>query len=123
MIMPFTKAATYADRMNHVDDGDIKTLVEGAIWRVEVKGSGTAFTSIASFKYPTIIIDEEYKINKQHEFPLWGYAIVNKQRSGLFWIPATTKEHWKSETRFDSKMQKERTFVESPKHCVEYYGL
>jgi hypothetical protein len=127
-IMPFEKAPSYAERMNYVDDGDIKTTAEGNEYRVEVKGVSVPFTSVASYptygrSVPSIIVDEAYKANKHHELPLWAYAIVNKQKTGLFWIPKTTAEHWFVEELPDRHVKQNREFMLCPLSKVEYYGL
>ena len=120
-ILPFTKAEKYKDRWKHVDDGDIISIIGGVECRVEVKGVGVEFTSVATFPYSTVFVDEEFKVNREHSNPLFGYMSVNKQRTGFIAIPGSTKEHWKTVEKWDSKMKEHRSFVECPKPYVKYY--
>lgn len=121
--IPATKTPDYKHRMQHTDDGDIAALIKGKQQRVEVKGSSKRFDSIESYPYPTVIIDEAYKVTKEHTLPLYGYVIVNKQRTGFLAIPFTTKEHWYTSDKFDSIMQQKRKFMICNKKHVAYVNI
>ena len=115
-ILENTVSPTLEERFEHMDDGDIEVRL-----RVEVKGRGSLdFDSVASFPFPTVIVDEAYKIAKVHPKKLFGYAIVNKTKTGLLWIPASTKKHWVTTTKRDSKEGMDKKFVECPKEYTTY---
>lgn len=118
-ILPGTLAPSKEENKDHVDLGDIEI-----IRRIEVKRRpGIDFDSVASFPYPTVIVDEEYKINKFHPKTLYGYAVVNKSKTGMLWIPASTRKRWTSEVKPDDSEDRECTFVVCPKELTIYVPL
>jgi hypothetical protein len=116
VVLPSTRCSGWVDRMEHVDDGDIKSSIGGRSFRVEVKCRGLAFESVDTFPYETVIVDEKYKIDRSdHIYPLYGYAILNKGKTGFLAIKSNTRQFWIEELRHDRNMGEVRTFISCPR--------
>jgi len=86
---------TVEDRWKYTDDGDIYLIKRNGKERIEVKYSYKLdFFSEDQFPYTFVIIDEKYKIDKPHKYPLNCYISVNKSRTGCLRIPASTRDNW-----------------------------
>jgi hypothetical protein len=112
--LPFEVAPDHSQWKEYADDGDIRIRIRGRNYRYEVKHRKLKFDSIASYPYESIIVDERYKIEKPHELPLWGYGIVNADRSCMISIPAATERLWFDRVMFDRHYQTNRTFTHCP---------
>jgi len=117
-------APDYDSRLEYSDSGDIKVTIRGKDYRYEVKNRELDFDSVDSFPYPSIIVDEKYKVDRNHELPLWGYAIVNRNRTGFITISSLTRDTWFVKDGFDSFLKEKRTYVHCPKlKSLRYINL
>ncbi len=105
-------------RMEYMDDGDIEV-----IQRCEVKYRQIDFDSVEAFPFPTVFIDEEYKLLRHHPATLYGYVIVNKSRTGMLLIPRSTRKLWIRDTRWDKTQKRDCTTMCAPKNCSTYFSL
>jgi hypothetical protein len=108
------------ERWRYTDDGDLEIKLNGEIKRIEVKyRPEMAFRSGNDIPYHEIIVDEQYKIDGAHTYPLLAYIIVDKTKRCAMMITEKTKDYWYASTKFDRKEQEERTFCMCPKeHCL-----
>ena len=114
-ILPSTISPNHEERHDHVDMGDIEITQ-----RIEVKHSTLEFNSLKSFPYDRVIIDETYKIQKYKLTTLYGYVLLNKDKSGALLISANTKEHWFTKAMFDKLENEDRRFTCCPTKHVKY---
>jgi hypothetical protein len=104
------------DRWKYTDDGDLEiTLTK----RLEVKHwPSIDFQTLADVPYEEIIVDEKYKIDKEHERRLEAYITVNKSRTAAIVISADTRHWWKVKNLYDGAEGEHRDFYLCPKrHC------
>lgn len=120
---PHTITPDSESRFKHFDDGDLKITINGESYRVEVKHIRIDFTSIEDFPFDSVIIDEVYKINKHHTYPLWAYMIFNKASTGFIFVPVTTKMFWYSQQRLDKYENEVRNFCFIKKDYLKYYAI
>lgn len=87
------------------DRGDLKIMVDGVAGRIEVKQTKKFyFHSPESWPLSQIFIDTAFHVyDKEYPLPLCAYAIVNRDITGMFWIPAYYKDHWIT-TRTDNSL-------------------
>jgi hypothetical protein len=105
-------------RFDYTDSGDIEI-----IQRCEVKLRSINFDSAESWPFPDIFLDEAYKMAKFHRATLYGYAIVNKARTGMLLIPRSTMGGWFTTTIYDKTVGRECTNICAPKSSAAYYSL
>ena len=117
-VIPNTVRPSFAERWEHTDSGDLEVTL-----RVEVKHVRINFHSRESFPYDSLIVDEAYKVEKQHELPLYGYAQVNASLTGCLIIPMWTRDAWYKEHRFDKQENARRLFYFCPKDRTHYLPL
>lgn len=115
-ILPTIVAPTKEQRWDYVDDGDIEI-----IFRIEIKNwNHIDFSSVDDIPYDDIIVDEAYKIEKEHSSKLFAYHIVNASQTGYLFIPASTKDKWFKGERFDRIENRLAEFYLIPKEYVSY---
>lgn len=114
LIRPVVARPSFDVRNEFIDSGDIEIRQ-----RVEVKKRGIDFTSASDYPYQTVIVDEQYKVDRIPISHLYGYVVVNKAGTHVCCISKHTKPHWLLSTKFDRKDGQDRTFYECPvEHCV-----
>ena len=106
------------ERNNYRDQGDLKVLKTH-----QVKRRGLEFDSLESYPYPTVIVDEEYKINLQYQNPPQGYWVLNKNMSGAIFVSWDTKGEWIVEEKRDGEQKRECRFMVCPKEYCRYIGF
>ena len=114
VIKPTLVAPSKDLRHEYIDSGDIEIRQ-----RVEVKHRSIAFTSAEDYPYPTIIVDEAYKVDRIPRGQLWGYIIVNKACTHVCCLLADTKGHWTMQVKHDRKQDEPRRFYV----CPVRYGI
>jgi len=105
----------HRSRWKYTDDGDIEIFLDDptphTAYRIEVKHRTTInFNSIDTYPFPDIILDEAYKVEKDHDRPLFAYAIVNADRTGMIIIPARSLPYWFVRTIHDNHYNDDRKF-------------
>lgn len=115
-ILPATVAKKGESRAKHMDQGDLEIIK-----RLEVKHRPDMdFNSLEEFKFDSVIVDEPYKIEKYAEGTLFGYIVLNKNKTGGMFIHPNTRKHWVIEPRFDSKEGKDKDFMLCPKKFAKF---
>ena len=110
-ILPYTVCKDVSERWEHTDSGDIEIRQ-----RVEVKHRPKMdFKSLDDLPYPSIIIDEAYKIDKHNINTLYAYFIVNSSKTRAMVILPRTKKHWFKKKWTDVAEKIEREFYFCPK--------
>lgn len=111
-VLPVAVRPDAAQRLEFGDDGDIELIL-----RVEVKKRGLHFTGRGDYPYPTVIVDEAYKVDRAGR-RFWAYYIVNETETAVCMVPAASRKFWELRPRFDSKEGEQRMFYECPvEHC------
>jgi hypothetical protein len=112
------------DRWQYVDDGDFEITCDGLVYRAESKyWPKIDFHSVRDVRYRNIIVDEAYKIKREHKLPLFGYHIVNSSETGFMFISPVTRSYWFTERKYDKVEGEERDFVFCPKEYIAYYTM
>jgi hypothetical protein len=101
-------------RMKYGDSGDIMICC-----RVEHKVRELMFRCAASYPYPTVIVDEKYKVDRATDAPL-AYVIENRDGSCAAVVYGHTRPHWKIERRWDPKQNRECDFYTVDKKYVRF---
>lgn len=109
---------TSEERRQYMDSGDLEVTM-----RVEVKHRDISFTCADDYPYPTLYVDEEYKLPAQRRVSLLGYAIVNKEGTHCAFIGRASQKYWQVENRNDKAQQRVCAFVTVPKEHVEFFKL
>lgn len=113
MIRPTVLRPDFESRNDFADCGDIEIRQ-----RVEVKQRSIDFTSCLDYPYATVIVDEQFKIDRIPRGRLWGYVILNKAGTHVCCIKPDTKPHWTVESKYDKKDAQQRNFYVCPiAHC------
>lgn len=111
---PLSVSETKRDRYDHVDAGD--GLAH--LW-LEHKVRNFEFTCREDYPYPTVIVDEAYKIAaKPH--PAAIYVIQNRSMTHAAVVYGWTKCDWKQEEFFDRTAMRGGTFYTVPKGMVRF---
>jgi len=110
-VPPTVERPDFETRMSYQDKGDIILHKDGKDLRVEVKGRDLHFTSAEDFPYPTIFIDEDYKVDdpKKPIETLSAYIILNADLTYAAIIRAATRDRWTLEEHWDPTNQDYRT--------------
>jgi hypothetical protein len=101
-------------RMEYADSGDMWVC-----GRVEHKIRELHFTNRADFPYPTVIIDEQYKIDDKSDLPL-AYVIENKQGTCAAVIYGWQRDLWRLERKWDRRAGRYGTFYTIDKRYVRF---
>ena len=110
VIKPVVFRPDFESRNAFADSGDIEIRQ-----RVEVKHRMLSFTSCEDYPYATVIVDEQYKIDRIPKGKLWGYVIVDNDCSHACCIKPSTFDSWITKEMFDKKDRQNRTFYVCPK--------
>lgn len=97
-----------AERFRYSDTGDIEVLQ-----RIEVKRRSIDFTSAGDYPFPTIFVDEVYKVDARLK-GLLGFVIVNAAGTHAACVTPATKPRWTRETKFDLRQQRDCTWYCCP---------
>ncbi len=102
-------------RMDYADGGDLMLQL-----RAEHKVRSFAFTGREDFPYPTIIIDEKYKVDAKAGTPLLAYFIESSDGRCVACIYGHTKHRWLIQDSVDPKQRRTCTFYVVPKEFVRF---
>jgi hypothetical protein len=105
-------------RFSYMDSGDIEVR-----FRVEVKRRSFGFTGLNDYPYPTVIVDERYKIDRIPSTRLYGYAVVDEGMSSLCFVSGSTRSQWKVESHYDRSEGEKREFYVCPKELCTFRSL
>ena len=106
-----------AHHKDYQDKGDL-FVKEG---KIQIKHLSREFTSLETFPFDPVIVDEQYKIKAQEDKPPIMYVSVEKHLRGALIIPWSTNTAWTSEEKTDSKQQNsKRVFTVCPKNLCFY---
>ena len=106
------------DRWSFVDDGDLEMITRK---RIEVKHwPDIDFQSLSSVPYSEIIVDEKYKVEKNHARPLLAYITVNKSMTAVIFILAKTQDKWVIKNLYDRAEGDYRDFYLCPKRFCKF---
>lgn len=118
LIRPTVVRPDFDSRNEYADGGDIEIRQ-----RVEVKQRSIDFTSADDYPYPTVIVDEKYKVDRIARGKLWGYLIVNKSGTHVCCIKPDSKSAWVVESKYDKKDGQQREFYVCPKRLCLFCEL
>jgi len=116
--VPLPRLGTHEDRYKCIDEGDIH-----CVERIEVKHRQVDFTDRETYPFDTIIVDETYKLEREHTCGLKAYVIVSRDKNYIAYISAGTRKHWTGKTLFDKTQGEDRTFSVCPKALARFYKL
>jgi len=103
-----------AERMDFADDGDLMLQC-----RIEHKVRDISFRDAGDFPYPTLIVDEVYKVDRIKARP-FRYIIENREGTRIAVIRSATRPHWTVTRRWDKQQGRECDFYEIPKHLAVF---
>ena len=118
MISPAICRPDFKDRFEFIDQGDI--IVSS---RIEVKKRSIDFTCRDDYPFPTVIVDEKFKVDRIPPPQLNGYVILNNRGTHACLISVKTRKHWRPIIRRDSKDKQRRTFYECPKGRCAFHAI
>ena len=103
-------------RREYADNGDL--MVQG---RVEHKvRTNLHFTSREDYPYPTVIVDEAYKVDAKADTPVLAYIIENASRTVAAVVYGWTRKHWQVEEVYDPKQGRRCRNYTVPKQHVRF---
>jgi hypothetical protein len=103
-------------REQYADNGDL--MVQG---RVEHKvRTNLHFTSREDYPYPTVIVDEAYKVDAKADTPVLAYIIENASRTVAAVVYGWTRKHWQVEEVYDPKQGRKCRNYTVPKQHVRF---
>lgn len=103
------------DRWDYVDEGDITIHKE----KWQVKGRNLTFHSVESFPFPTVYLNEEYKLKTDDR----GYIIVNNDLTGLIYTTNVTKPVWTTKVEWSKDDKRYCTSVLCPRELFRYRSM
>lgn len=118
LIRPTTVRPDFDSRNDYADCGDIELRQ-----RVEVKQRDLDFTCVQDFPYPTVIVDEKFKVDRIPKPHLWGYLIMNRALTHLCCIRSGTRPQWTVENKYDHKDGQTREFYVCRKELCAFYRM
>ena len=102
-IKPSILRPEFTTRNKYIDDGDLEIRQ-----RIEVKHRPSlAFTCARDYPYPTVFLDEAYKVDRRPPQSLFAYIILNAECSACCVILNSTRQYWVKETIFDKAQGRE----------------
>jgi hypothetical protein len=105
-----------ASRMEYADGGDLMLQL-----RAEHKVRNLAFTGRADFPFPTLIIDEKYKVDaKAKQSPLFAYFIESRDGQCVACVYGHTKPRWLIQDTYDKKQGRTCTNYVVPIEYVRF---
>ena len=120
-VLPHSVSPNVQERWKHVDEGDLEINSNGTVERIELKHwPSVNFHSLESVPYQNVIVDEAYKIEKDHRYLLHAYFILNASRTGCLVIPASTRPHWFKKSAVDGRENDGRLYYFCPKQFLSY---
>lgn len=90
---------------------------------VEVKHRAVDFTNAVDYPYPTIIVNEWYKLPQVKLDSLFGYVIVNRPGTHVAVVTPDTSVVWKRQERWDSAQKRWCEFAVCPVSFAKFYQL
>jgi len=95
-IPPMTKAKSYEDRMNHVDEGDLYINPPMLIGdRMEVKQLTTQFTCERDWPYPKFFVCAKHSFDNADPIP-HAYILLAKDEKNMAVVHSSTHPSWTS---------------------------
>lgn len=105
-VKPSTVRPDFESRMEYMDDGDIEIRQ-----RIEVKHKKSLdFTCWKDYPYDTVIVDEQYKVDKLKPLDLWGYVMLNKASTHVVVAFGNTMNLWGLLKVWDKPDKQYRTY-------------
>lgn len=104
------------ERAEFSDDGDMLVTL-----RLEHKVRGFAFTGSGDFPFPSIIVDEAYKIDRLPR--PFVYVIESSDGEAAAVISYRTFSQWSKVRRYDASQRRECEFYEAPLSAVRFCGV
>jgi hypothetical protein len=104
------------------DEGDIDLQInEYRHGRVEVKQNrGFNWRSFEQWHTKNIFIDEYWHATaKPYPLPLCAYALVNKSKTGMFWVPVVMRPHWYKTRKYNSRIAKMQDYAAMDRHYLK----
>ena len=116
---PVTSSEKYADRMKHVDGGDLFISM-----RIEVKTLSINFTSKEDWKFGSkFIVCAKHSFDNSNPKP-YGYIIQSADLKSIAVVNASTFKHWYVEQRKDSRYEDyTQDFYLCPIDLVKFYKV
>ena len=115
--LPPTKVTPDVEsRHEYADSGDMMFQL-----RAEHKvRQNLVFSGRDDYKYPTVFIDEKYKVDSKRDIPLFAYFIQSQDGNCVACVYGHTMPRWQVTKKFDSKENCHRTYYEIPKEFVRF---
>jgi hypothetical protein len=105
-------------RAHYADDGDL--VIQKV---VEVKHRGIDFTSAADYPYPSVFVNERYKLTRERLAKVWGYVVVNRAETHVAVVLTTTYDKWLDIDAYDKNQDRMCTFAACPVGHVKFYPI
>lgn len=105
-------------RMGFVDDGDLEITQI-----VQVKHRSICFTCASDYPYPDVMVDEAYKVDRHSVERLFGYVILNMEKSVACCIRGITRKQWVKRERFDTEAGRTATHYYCPLHLCSFHRI
>ena len=105
----------FESRMEYADGGDLMLQL-----RAEHKVRSLNFTSREDFPFPTILIDEKYKIDSKADSPLFAYFIQSEDGQCVACVYGHTKHRWQVEESYDKRQGRSCQFYSIPTQFVRF---
>lgn len=116
---PSTSSEKYADRMKHVDGGDL--FIQQ---RIEVKTLGVSFTSASDWPFGAkFIVCAKHSYDNATPKP-FAYLIQSADMKCIASVPASTASEWYVETRTDTRYEDyTQEFYLCPLKLVKFFRI
>ena len=114
-----------AERSRYADGGDFLVRHGRGLTyeRVEVKHRSVDFTGLNDYPFPTVFVNEAYKLTPGVVAYLWGYIIFNRLGTHVAVVRAYTSPDWVEVRKYDSAQRRECTFLACPVRLAEFHRL
>ena len=116
--MPLRIAPNLESMWDYSDNGDIYIHDK----RIEVKQRKLDFDSLATFPYPSVMVDVAHTFDNAKVKP-YAYILTNKATTGALVVLGETYPRWKKIEKFDRYKGRTRIFYDAPLDTCEYYSL
>jgi len=97
------KAESHQYWKTHKDDGDMYVYKNDEEYRVEVKGLSADFTCAENWPFGAKFLVCAKHSYDQADIKPYAYMLLNKERTHMAIVRTSTKDHWYSESRSDSR--------------------
>lgn len=119
LVRPTICAPNKEERYDYADDGDIEIR-----FRVEVKKRhNVQFTCKEDYPYPTIFLDETYKVDGWGPGTLYAYIVLSKDAKHAALVPRNTRMQWVKRETWDTVSQRSQQVYEVPKDLAHFVEL